>query len=347
MSETAGLLVDAATRLFGEHLQEAAIRRAARGEWLDGAWAAIEAMGLPLALLPEDQGGFGVNPLDALGLLRLAGYYAAPLPIGETVLANRVLAGAGLPLADGAAAIVPADPAVRLTRDGEDWRLVGTARRVPWSEAVGTLLVEVMSEGGRHVVRLSKDQWRIEERGANLAGHPRDTVSFDVAVETVVPFDRDLMLGSAALRTILIAGALDRVLELTVDHVNGRIQFGRPLAKFQAIQHELAKIAGEVAAAGGAADIAAEGLGKPAAVARLAIAAAKIRSAEAVGIAVGIALQLHGAIGFTAEHRLHLFATALWAWREEYGGHVHWTTLLGEAALSAGPDGFWPLVTAA
>jgi acyl-CoA dehydrogenase len=304
-------------------------------------------MGLPLALLAEDHGGFGVDPVDALGLVRLAGFHAASLPIGETMLANRVLAAAGLPLADGGAAIVPACHRLTLTEQDGGWRLSGTATRVPWSTAIGTLLVETTGKTRRHVVRLSAGQWRTEEKGTNLAGHPRDGIAIDTSVEHVAPFDRDLLLGSAALRTMLIAGALDRVLELTVEHVNQRVQFGRQLSKFQAIQHELARIAGEVAAAGAAADIAADGLGKPADQARLAIAAAKVRAGEAVGTAVGIAQQLHGAIGFTAEHRLHLFTTVLWSWREEYGGHVHWARLLGKAALGAGPDGYWPLVTEA
>lgn len=343
MNETATMLADAATRLFEEHLDEAQVRRAAKGEWLGDAWAAIEAMGLPLALLDEDHGGFGVDPVDALALVRLAGFHAAPLPIGETMLANRVLAAARLPLAEGGAAIVPAGDGLTFA----DGRLSGTAARVPWSEAVGTLLVETAGVEGRHVVRLSAGQWHTEAKGANLAGHPRGTILIDTAVDHVASFDRDLLLGSAALRTILIAGALDRVLDLTVEHVNGRVQFGRALAKFQAVQHECAQIAGEVAAAGAAADIAIEGLGKPADAARLAIASAKLRAGEAVGMAVGLAHQLHGAIGFTAEHRLHLFTTALWSWREEYGGHAYWARIIGERALAAGPDGFWPLVTAA
>jgi len=347
MSETASLLADAATRLFEEHLDEDAIRRAAKGAWLVDAWTAIEAMGLPLALLSEDRGGFGVDPSEALALLRVAGFYGCPLPVGETMLANRVLANAGLPLSDGAAAIVPAGAGAALSREGNRWRLAGTAARVPWSETIGTLLVETAGPEGRHVVRLAKGQWRTTETAANVAGHRRDTIAFDGVVDAVSPFNRDLLLGSAALGTILIAGALDRVLELTVDHVNERVQFGRALAKFQAVQHECAEIAGEVAAAGAAADIAADGLGRPADAARLAIASAKLRAGEAVGRAVGFAHQLHGAIGFTAEHRLHLFTTALRAWREEHRGHGYWAKLIGDAALAAGPDGFWPLVTEA
>ena len=347
MSETAALLADAVTRLFEEHLDEAALRRGARGEWLDRAWSAVEAMGLPFALLSEAQGGVGLDPVEAFALVRLAGTYACPLPLGETLLANRILAEAGLPLAEGPAAFVPASPGVRLEEEGGHWRIVGHAQRVAWSEAVETLLVEVDAEEGRHIVRLSRGQWRTKAAGANLAGQPRGDIAFDIQVEHVAPTPRDLRLEGAAASALLISGALDRVLELSVEYVNDRAQFGRALSKFQAVQHACAELAGEVAAASAAADIAADALASPAGGDDLAIAAAKLRAGEAAGRGAAIAHQLHGALGFTAEHRLHLYTTALWAWRDEYGGHGVWARRIGRRALAAGPRGFWPLVAEA
>ncbi|MET0369857.1 MAG: acyl-CoA dehydrogenase family protein, partial [Sphingobium sp.] len=119
------------------------------------------------------------------------------------------------------------------------------------------------------------------------------------------------------------------------------------LSKFQAVQHDLARLGGEVAAAGAAADMAVEALAGDPARATLPIAAAKARTGEAASIAVNIAQQLHGAIGFTQEHRLHWYTTALWSWRDEYGGQRYWTDLLGRAAIDAGGAGFWPILTEA
>ncbi|EHN76869.1 acyl-CoA dehydrogenase, partial [Streptomyces coelicoflavus ZG0656] len=103
-----------------------------------------------------------------------------------------------------------------------------------------------------------------------------------------------------------MAGAHDRVLELTVDHVTTRVQFGRPLAKFQAIQQELAKLAGEVAAASAAADQAADAYVAGGDI-TFAVAVARARIGEAASKASAIAHQLHGAIGFTREHVLHRY----------------------------------------
>lgn len=339
MSETGDMLIEATTRLFEEKIDEAAARRARAGEWLAEAWAAVEGMGLPLALVPEDAGGFGIPAREALALVRLVGRFAAPLPIAETMLANSALAAAGLPLAEGPAAFVPAAASLTIA----DGRLSGTAARVPWGRVARTLVVEVDGT----IVRLGSG-WNVAEEGSNLAAMPRDTLAIDAGADAAgVLYGPGLLLRAAAIRALQIAGALETLLDLTVAHVNERVQFGRPLAKFQAVQHELAKVAGEVAAASAAADMAADALAGPAEAALVPIAAARVRTGEAAGVAVGICHQLHGAIGFTAEHRLHLFTTALWGWRDEYGGQPHWSRIVGDAAFAAGADGYWPFVVAA
>ncbi|MCZ8171575.1 MAG: acyl-CoA dehydrogenase family protein, partial [Brevundimonas sp.] len=120
-------------------------------------------------------------------------------------------------------------------------------------------------------------------------------------------------------------------------------QFGKPLQKNQVVQHELAKLAGELACATAAADLAGEALARHD---LLGVAAGTLRAREAATAGASIATQMHGAIGFTREHRLHLYTTSLWTWRDEFGGQVSWAKLLGSAALSAGGPGYWPMVTA-
>jgi len=148
-------------------------------------------------------------------------------------------------------------------------------------------------------------------------------------------------LWQAALTTAEIAGLIDTVLEMTLDWTQTRQQFGKPLSRNQAVQHSLAQLAAEAAAAEaavGLAGLALAGTGDP-----LRIAAAQARASEAAGIAAGIAHQLHGAIGVTADHRLHLFTSALWALRDRHGSeHVHHAAL-GKAALAAGS--VWALAT--
>ena len=100
-----------------------------------------------------------------------------------------------------------------------------------------------------------------------------------------------------------------------------REQFGRSISRFQAIQHYLAQMAAEVAAAGRAAQAAAAAAAGDLTDERflLEVAAAKSRVGEAVGYVVETAHQIHGAMGYTYEHQLHHFTRRLWAWRDEYG----------------------------
>ncbi|AYJ85196.1 acyl-CoA dehydrogenase (plasmid) [Sphingomonas paeninsulae] len=336
------MLVEAAERLIGNRIDDAAMRRARAGEWLAAEWDALAGMGLPLALVDEDAGGFGVAPEDAFALVRLTGRHALPLPLAETMVANHALGRAGLPLAERAAVLIDG---ADLTVSAEDkgWRLSGTAARVPWGRDIGTLVVV---HAGR-VFRLDTG-WAIAEAGTNLAAMPRDTLAIDARCDVAGTANglSALQMG-AVIRTLQIAGALERVLELTVGFVSERVQFGKPLSKFQAVQHDLARLGGEVAAAGAAADMAVEAFVGDPARAALPIAAARIRTGEAAGVAAGIAQQLHGAIGFTAEHRLHWYTTSLWSWRDEYGGQRYWTDMLGTATFTAGGAGFWQFVTEA
>lgn len=126
-------------------------------------------------------------------------------------------------------------------------------------------------------------------------------------------------------------------------YVTERKQFGRPIGSFQAIQHQLAVLAGHVAATGIAAAHAfsAADRGDP----RFEVACAKVRAGEATGIGASIAHQVHGAIGFTYEHSLHFLSRRLWAWRAEFGAEPHWAAELGRAVAARGAAELWPYVT--
>ena len=154
--------------------------------------------------------------------------------------------------------------------------------------------------------------------------------------------DQILKIG-ALMRSCQIAGGLESLLDQSVRYANERIQFGRPIAKFQAIQQELAVLATHVAASGVAADFASSSMDDGGD--ELAIASAKSRVDDAISICASIAHQVHGAIGFTYEHGLHFSTRRLWSWRAEYGSGSYWAKILGEKAVSNGANNFWPSIT--
>jgi acyl-CoA dehydrogenase len=139
-----------------------------------------------------------------------------------------------------------------------------------------------------------------------------------------------------------MAGAMERSLELAIQHANTRVQFGKQIGKFQAVQQMLAQLAGETAAAAAAVDLGADALA--AGDGELEAAIAKSRAGEAAGFAAEISHQVIGAMGFTLEHPLHRYTRRLWSWRDEYGNEAYWNARIGEAALRAGMNGAWPMI---
>jgi acyl-CoA dehydrogenase len=343
------MLRETADRLFRAHCDTATQRTADQGTWPAALWVAIEEAGLHRALVPEQAGGFGVTVPDALSLLKVAGAHAAPVPLAETMLASLLLAGAALEIPNGPATVGPVrdDEAVTLDRAAEEWVLSGTMSRIPWARDASHMAVLAQHAGKPWVALVGRQSWTVEA-GENIAREPRDTVRLHGSVIAAGPSDVNpsrLIAIGAAMRAQQIAGALTRLTEMCVQYAQDRVQFGRPLGKFQAVQQNLAVLAGQTAAAVAAADLAAEAVADATRI--LPIAAGKARAGEAAGIAAAIAHQVHGAIGFTSEHALHLLTRRLWSWRDEFGKEPKWNMMLGRHMAQAGADALWAEITAA
>jgi acyl-CoA dehydrogenase len=226
---------------------------------------------------------------------------------------------------------------------------------VPFAKGTKHLAVLARREaGGSAVALVDAAQARITD-GTGIGGDPLNAVSFNSARPSAIkdaPAGLDaqtLLLMGAAARAMQMAGALEAILNLAVGYANERVAFERPIAKFQAVQHNLARLAGEVAvaiaAAGSAADAIASASMFDEAV-FLEAASAKIRVGEAAGEGAAIAHQVLGAIGFTQEHTLHRFTRRLWAWRDDFGNESYWAVKLGTLVAAKGADGLWPMLAA-
>ena len=326
------VIVDSAARIFADTSTKTLLDAAETGEFPTAAWDAVRENGFHLLALADS----GADLEDLFAVLRAAGNQALPIPLAETLLANRWLghdrddlASIGLArisqLGDLATKV---DDGRGLAAGADHWT------EVPWGRAAKRILGVTPS----HELFVA-DPVDVAT-GANLAGEARDTV----AVREVerVPTDEPTYALLALARVAASVGALERVLELALRYVGEREQFGRPIARFQAIQHSLAVVAAEVAAALRAMDAAVAAIGEERF--ELEVAAAKSRVGEAVGIVVEAVHQVHGAMGFTHEHELHHFTRRLWAWREEYGGEVYWQTLLGQRIGALGADAVWDFI---
>jgi acyl-CoA dehydrogenase len=342
-TSTSDLLRDTATRLLNDLCTPETLRLAEGGVWQPDLWRAVEDAGLPRALVPEASGGSGLSFADAMVIVRAAGHHAVPAPLPETMLAAWLLSRAGIPVPEGPMTIAFGEN-ISLTQNERGCHPRGSALRIPWARAETAIVA--MDDAGT-VAIVPRADCSVEP-GENLAREPRDAITLGGRTDQVgnAGLDRDqLRAVGAALRAQQIAGALERITELTVRYAQDRKQFGRAIGKFQAVQQNLAVLAGQTAAAAAAADLAAEGVGET--IRMPPIAAAKSRCGEAAGIGAAIAHQVHGAIGFTREHSLHLYTRRLWSWRDEFGNETVWNRYLGRHFAKAGASRYWAEITAA
>ncbi len=262
--EVAGIVLDQFERLLAQHLSPrvlAACDGAVDGAaWPADLWRALADSGLPLALVPEAADGIGLEASTAARLIRRCGQAALPLPLPETIVGAALWAAAGGGALDGALTLVPAGSPVRITQRADGFVLDGRTAQVPWGGSVAVLLVDAIdAAGARHLVRI-RAPGTVRDTRHNLAGEPRDALDLTgcavaaADVRTVPDWIVAGGVGSVAAagafaRAQQMVGAMETCLASALDHVRERQQFGRPLAKFQAIQHMLAEAAGHVAAA--------------------------------------------------------------------------------------------------
>jgi acyl-CoA dehydrogenase len=345
------IVTEAAARILADLADPQTINKARNGAWKKPLWQALSAAGLPLAWVPEALGGSGAGLAEGFAILGVAGRFALAVPLAETLAAGWLLARAGLRAPQTPMTLAPARPHNRIAIE-TDGRLSGRAIGVPFAQDAQHIVVLADGAKQRSIALVKVEDCRLNE-GRNLARDAANVVTF----ERVIPlssapapngFDQSsLMLMGSAVRSLQIAGALEAILSLCVAYAGERIAFERPIGKFQAVQQNLARLAGEVAAAlavaGSAADTIAQADTFDEAV-FFEAASAKIRTAEAATEGAAIAHQVLGAIGFTQEHVLHRFTLRMLSWRDDFGNESYWAAELGKHVARRGADEFWPLV---
>jgi acyl-CoA dehydrogenase len=345
------IVAETAARIFADLADPQTVNSVVNGAWKAPLWQTLSDAGLPLAWVPENLGGAGASLAEGFAILGVAGRFALAVPLAETLAAGWLLARAGLEAPTAPLTVAPARPNERITI-GADGTLSGRATGVPFARDCAHMAV--LADGGKRglVALLDVKDCRLNEE-QNLAGDAADTVTFDrikPAHTAPTPDGLDttsLLLMGAAVRSVQTAGALEAILSLTVAYANERIAFERPIGKFQAVQQNLARLAGEVAAALAVSSSAADAIAQADTfddALFLEAASAKIRTAEAAAEGAAIAHQVFGAIGFTAEHILHRFTLRLLAWRDDFGNESYWAAELGRRVAARGADEFWPLV---
>ncbi|MFT7044642.1 MAG: acyl-CoA dehydrogenase [Cyclobacteriaceae bacterium] len=344
------LIVDSVRRILRDLCSKEIVDSAEAGHWPADLWQTLQDNGLTLAGISEASGGTGGEPADSLTVIREAAVVAAPLPLAETFIAARLceLVGATVP----AGPLTIALQTLALAPDAGGYRLQGELVDVAFASWCSHVLL-VAQENDQQYLCLLPLVGLTQATTLSMAGEPRSNLLIDIQLPVGAVFkaqvggvDIDLVdelwcLG-AATRAVMITGAMTSMLDMSVVYATQRQQFGRPIAQFQAIQQQLAVLAGEVAVCQRAADSLLQAISP---MNRLDIAIARARIGEAVGPATEITHQVHGAMGYTMDHGLNLRSRRLWCWRDEYGNERHWQQRIGKQVVANGADQLWSLIT--
>lgn len=297
-------------------------------------WDTLDQNGYPYLAVGEEHGGLAAPFADCLPLIAVCGKYALPAPLADSILANAILSLAG---------IAPPRKRVGLVAKSASGDYLSHATQVD---------AALCYKDGA-IVFVTVDQAKIQpahksEDGAGTVQlNPNDIIASAPAPASIC--EETLYALGGLARAAASTGAMQAVLGLTLQYTNEREQFGRPLAKFQAIQHLLSDIAGETAASIAAVELARKGLRTWPEISQQSladIAIAKVRSSLAATIVAANAHQAHGALGFTNEYALGRFTRRLWQWQDEFGCQTDWAERLGRFVSTSPTSTLWQIVSA-
>lgn len=355
LSEEQRQIAAAVEELLADHSDSAAVRRAAfDGDGFDRAlWDKVAELGACGVHLPEAHGGLGLGITELVLVAEAFGRRLACVPWFESLalagtafllIDDNTASARWLPrIASGSIAatmdigLVEAAPVTASPTSGA-WVLEGILPAVPAAAAASLLLMSAASDDGELLIALNLDTPGVSRR--RLPTHDATRPLAEVVLRQVqVPAPEVLRQGKAARRVVELTrqvasvalaaeevGVAQQCLDLTVAYLGQRVQFGRPLATFQALKHRCAQMMVAIELARSAVLGAARALDDgPDAVTLLRQAAmARCLADEAAQFCTQEAIQLHGGVGYTWEFDPQLYFKRAQAARAWLGMPARW-----------------------
>ncbi|MEH6756990.1 MAG: acyl-CoA dehydrogenase family protein [Parasphingorhabdus sp.] len=334
MINTEAMVAQTTAKIYADLCGREIPHEAESGKYPQSLWDALVGNGLPLAWVSEENGGFSADYDEVFGAIWVSAQAASPVPFAETLIANWLLDRAGIAIPDGASSFAILD---------------AHSTDIPFASVVDNVVIfdTIKSE-----IALFKTADAVAGEAHSLSPDGENRLDFSgakpVASSSTELSRRAVEALILTVRAVQMAAAIEAALNLSITYVSDREQFGRPLSKFQAIQHQLAVAGSESAAATmaatQAASVLARNIGDPEKAWHEAVVA-KVQIGHNVEAVTVPFHQVHGAMGYTQEYDLHHYTRRLWAWRDTLGNEHHWSRLLGAELAVTSPDQLWKGVT--
>lgn len=314
------MFVEAIDDILKDQCTPAVVRSIQAGGSPASLWDSLSSAGFLELLSAEADGGAGLTLAELFPVLRCFGHYTVPVPVAQTIVA-RALVGSQLVLPPGRVTLAQT---FRREVNGSI-----SCALTPY----GMLADYVLAREGDGLLLLPCDAASRVGTGVQNSLTATLTWPDDSRAIRVLQGGAMLPAFAAAMHAALLSGAMNRVFDMTLQYCNDRVQFGKSLGKFQAVQHQLSVMAEHTAAAAMAAEAAFQGVERFPSL--LTAAMAKSRTSEAAVLVAATAHALHGAIGVTEEYDLQLLTRSLHEWRTAHGTEAYWNTVIGQQVLQS------------
>ena len=315
------MFVEALEPILIDHCTPSDVRRIEANDAGHSLFQKIKDAGFVELLAAESDGGANISTRELFPVLFLLAQYAVPLPIAQTIAA-RWLWKNHVDIPNGLIAFAP-HHSVKSN--------VLICANVP----MGRVCQFIVIQDQQHLKVLNcADAIKLNDSG--IKGSLLTT--FEWKINAAHSFEMkntptDLMAMSAVLNAVELAASIKKVFDMTLQYGNDRVQFGKSIGKFQAIQHQLSVMAEHVAGASIAVQAAFDlTSGQPT---RMHSAIAKSRTSESAQLIAATAHAIHGAIGITYEYDLQIYTRRLHHARMAYGSESYWNQWIGEQVLAS------------
>ena len=300
-------------------------------------WDDIEQNGLPRISVKEKFSGYEIPFFSILPLIKTVNNYGTPLPLSETILSNYILSESDINPPNGIVTFATDTKNIQIKNN----MVSGDILSVPYLNVSKNLLIIHEMNNAKQAILIDEINGEIIHKKNFLAEPRYDIKVANLNIAEIKPLNNkiDFKFLGAVLRSAQMIGAMEKVLDLSINYCSERQQFGRALSKFQAIQHQISDIAVELSASSAALSAITDlNLGDNN---FNDIAISKIRAGAAAGKIIAISHQVHGAIGFTKEYELSYFTKNLNSWRNDFGNESFWEEFLGKTFLEKNNKNLW------
>jgi acyl-CoA dehydrogenase len=335
------IILETASKIFSKYITHELRDDFNNNSSLMKLWTDIEEQGLTKIIVKEDFLGSALPFTSILPVIQMSAKMGVPLPFTETVICNYLFSELNLEPPTGMITFALDTQNIKITNN----KISGNLLSVPYLNLTNKIILVQEIDDVKHFIFIENKNGSLKNK-KNFLSEPRFDLNIkDCEILNIQKLSLDINFNhiGSIVRSAQMVGSMEKVVNLSIDYCSQRVQFGRSLSKFQAIQHQISEMAVELAASNAA-------LSSLKITNKLMpnlddIAILKIRTGIAAGKLIAISHQVHGAMGFTKEYELSYFTKNLNSWRNDFGNETYWQNILGKNFLEKTNLSLWEYLT--